>query len=65
MSNMSLLSELTFATANEAKAMEDELRAEGASFRTRIVKTRKRGLEYRISLLKAAAIELRRSVQWV
>lgn len=51
MSNMSLPSELTFATANEAKAMEDELRAEGASFRTRIVKTRKRGLEYRISLL--------------
>ena len=54
MSNMSLLSELTFATANEAKAMEDKLRAEGASFRTRIVKTRKRGLEYRINIFDVA-----------
>lgn len=44
-------SELTFATVSEAKAEEDRLRAEGASFKTRIMKTRKRGLEYRISLL--------------
>lgn len=44
-------SELTFATANEAKAEEDRLRAAGVSFKTTIVKTRKRGLEYRIKLL--------------
>lgn len=44
-------SELTFATANEAKAEEDKLRAAGVSFKTQIVKTRKRGLEYRITLL--------------
>lgn len=47
-------SELTFATANEAKAEEDRLRAAGASFKTSIVKTRKRGLEYRIQLLNVA-----------
>lgn len=40
-----------FATANEAKAEENRLRAAGASFKTTIVKTRKRGLEYRIDLL--------------
>jgi hypothetical protein len=45
---------LTFATANEAKAMEDKLRADGASFRTQIVKTRKRGLEYRINIFDVA-----------
>lgn len=54
MSSTSLLSELTFATANEAKAEEDRLRAEGVSYRTRIVKTRKRGLEYRITLFNVA-----------
>lgn len=40
-----------FATAGEAKRREDELRAAGASFKTSIVKTRKRGLEYRIQRL--------------
>ena len=44
-------SELTFATATEAKSKEDELRDEGLSFKTQIVKTRRRGLEYRITLL--------------
>lgn len=44
-------SELTFATANEAKKVEDRLREQGVSYRTRIIKTRKRGLEYRIQLL--------------
>ena len=44
-------SELTFATATEAKKVEDELRAAGVSFKTSIVKTRKRGLEYRIQRL--------------
>ena len=48
---MNPLSELTFATASEAKTEEDRLRAAGASFKTTIVKTRKRGLEYRIQLL--------------
>lgn len=47
-------SELTFATATEAKSKEDELRAEGASFKTTIVKTRRRGLEYKIALLDVA-----------
>ena len=54
MSSTSLLSELTFATANEAKAEEDRLRAVGASFKTSIVKTRKRGLEYRITIFDGA-----------
>lgn len=54
MSSTNPLSELVFTKVNEAKAMEDELRTEGASFRTRIVKTRKRGLEYRIDIFDVA-----------
>ena len=54
MSNTSLLNELTFATVNEAKSKEDELRAVGASFKTSIVKTRRRGLEYRITIFDGA-----------
>lgn len=50
MSNTSLPSELTFTTATEAKRAEDKLRAEGISFKTSIVKTRKRGLEYVVNL---------------
>lgn len=47
-------SELVFVTSSEAKAEEDRLRAEGASFKTVITKTRKRGLEYRIKLFDVA-----------
>lgn len=43
-----------FTSAQSAAAVEDSLRAEGASFKTTIVKTRKRGLEYRIQLLNGA-----------
>ena len=43
-------SELTFATATEAKKVEDRLREQGISFKTQIVKTRRRGLEYRIAI---------------
>lgn len=44
----------TFTSPLAAAAVEDSLRTEGASFKTRIVKTRKRGLEYRIQLLNGA-----------
>lgn len=40
-----------FTSAQAAAAVEDSLRNEGLSFKTTIVKTRKRGLEYRIKLL--------------
>lgn len=40
-----------FTSANAAVAVEDSLRDRGLSFKTYIVKTRKRGLEYRIQLL--------------
>lgn len=51
MSSTSQPSELTFATAGEAKTVEDRLREQGVSFRTRIVRTRKRGLEYVVTQL--------------
>lgn len=44
-----------FKTAAEAKFTEDKLRAEGISFKTSIVKTRRRGLEYLITILESAA----------
>lgn len=40
-----------FTSAYAAAAVEAALRDQGFSFKTRIVKTRKRGLEYRIKLL--------------
>jgi len=42
---------LTFATAAEATAKEQELRVQQVSFRTRIIRTRKRGLEYSVEVL--------------
>lgn len=43
-----------FTSAQAAAAVEDSLRERGLSFRTIIVKTRKRGLEYRVQLLNGA-----------
>ena len=40
-----------FTSPLSAAAVEDSLRDVGLSFKTTIVKTRKRGLEYRIKLL--------------
>lgn len=40
-----------FSSAYATAAVEDALRDKGLSFKTTIVKTRKRGLEYRIQLL--------------
>ncbi len=57
MSNMSLLSLFddrgcaVFTSPLAAAEVESQLRDNNLSFRTRIIKTRKRGLEYRIDLL--------------
>jgi hypothetical protein len=41
----------TFTSPLAAAEVESQLRDNNLSFRTRIIKTRKRGLEYRIDLL--------------
>lgn len=59
MSNMSLLSLFddrgcaVFTSPLAAAEVESQLRDNNLSFRTRIIKTRKRGLEYRIDLLNS------------
>lgn len=51
-------SSLTFASALAAIDKERELREQGVSFRTEIVKTKKRGLEYSILLLNEGGINV-------
>lgn len=60
MSNMSLLNLFddrgcaVFTSPLAAAEVENQLRDGNYSFRTRIVKTRKRGLEYRINIFDVA-----------
>lgn len=46
---------LSFTKALDAIDKEREMQEQGLSFRTRIVKTKKRGLEYRITPLDVAS----------
>ena len=42
---------LRFRTASDAAVAEDALRSEGRSYRTKIVRTKKSGLEYVVTVL--------------